>query len=29
LGEHTAEIFRDRLGIDETELAELKTNGVI
>ncbi|MCI2418299.1 formyl-CoA transferase [Saccharopolyspora sp. K220] len=29
LGEHTAEIFQDRLGIDETELAELKVNGVI
>ncbi|MEV0702762.1 formyl-CoA transferase [Saccharopolyspora sp. NPDC050389] len=29
LGEHTAEIFRERLGIDETELAELKANGVI
>ncbi|TDD52475.1 formyl-CoA transferase [Saccharopolyspora elongata] len=29
LGEHTAEIFRDRLGIGETELAELKSNGVI
>jgi formyl-CoA transferase len=29
LGEHTAEIFRQRLGIDETQLAELKANGVI
>ncbi|MGP4017057.1 formyl-CoA transferase [Saccharopolyspora sp. 5N708] len=29
LGEHTAEIFQQRLGIDETELAELKANGVI
>ncbi|TDD88997.1 formyl-CoA transferase [Saccharopolyspora karakumensis] len=29
LGEHTAEVFRDRLGIDESELAELKANGVI
>ena len=29
LGEHTAEVFRDQLGIDESELAELKANGVI
>ncbi|KAA5834623.1 formyl-CoA transferase [Saccharopolyspora hirsuta] len=29
LGEHTAEIFQERLGIDEAELAELKANGVI
>lgn len=29
LGEHTAEVFRERLGIDEAELAELKANGVI
>jgi formyl-CoA transferase len=29
LGQHTAEVFAERLGIDETELAELKANGVI
>ena len=29
LGEHTAEVFSERLGIDEAELAELKANGVI
>ncbi|GAA2353708.1 formyl-CoA transferase [Saccharopolyspora halophila] len=29
LGEHTAEVFAERLDIDESELAELKANGVI
>ncbi|GAB2672440.1 formyl-CoA transferase [Saccharopolyspora gloriosae] len=29
LGEHNEQIYRDRLGVDAAELAELKANGVI
>jgi crotonobetainyl-CoA:carnitine CoA-transferase CaiB-like acyl-CoA transferase len=29
LGEHTAEVLSDRLGLDEAEIAELRDRGVI